>query len=119
SLEETAVALESMYGVDTGLEMNTLHEACAITAQESLPPQPWKAFSGDHAFMLDLPYAAGPALERGRESFPPVWNCVDPHWLGSASTMNWLRQFMLGPTLELKLKSLNLPTDSDSLTRVR
>jgi homocitrate synthase NifV len=119
AFEEVVVCLESMYGVPTGLEMSRIERACSVAAEEALPPHPWKAFSGDHAFMLDLPYATEPALQRGRESFPPVWNSVDPQWLGYASKMPWLRQFMLGPVVEAKLRSLRLPTDGESVRRFR
>lgn len=119
SFEEVIVALESMYGIPTGLNVDRLQWACKVTADESIAPHPWKAYSGDHAFMLDLPYAAAPALERGRQSFPPVWNCVDPQWLGYSSQMHLLRQFLMGPVLKSRLASLNLPTDEASVTKVR
>ncbi len=119
SFEETIVCLESMYGLPSGYDMKLVSQICELVKQESIAPHPWKALSGDHAFMLDLPYSAAPALEKGRGSFPPVWNCVDPSWLGYAPRMNWLRQFMYGPVVEAKLRSLGLPTDEEATSEFR
>jgi isopropylmalate/homocitrate/citramalate synthase len=119
SFEEVVVCLESMYGVDTGLDVSRFATVCNAVSAEAIPPHPWKALSGAHAFMLDLPYAAAPALEHGKGSFPPVWNCVDPTWLGYSAEMHWLRQFMMGSVLAAKLESLHLPTDPESVRRVK
>lgn len=119
SFEEVVVCLESMYGIDTGLDIARFATVCDAVSAEALPPHPWKALSGTHAFMLDLPYAAAPALEYGKGSFPPVWNCVDPTWLGYSAQLHWLRQFMMGPVLTAKLESLHLPVDAESVQRVR
>src|SRR5690606_11743151 len=67
----------------------------------------------------DLPYAVEPTLGRGRYSFPPVWTCIDPRWVGGQFDLKWLRQFLTAPILKAKLKSLDLPSDEDSVRKVR
>lgn len=119
ALEEVAVVLESMYGIDTGLRMDGLAKLCELVGSRTLPPHPCKAISGTHAFLLDLPYSVVPALRRGRTAFPPPWGCIDPTWVGGAVGLKWLRQFLAGPILALKLETLGLSSDADSIARVR
>lgn len=119
ALEEVAVALESMYGISTGLRMERLAGLCGLVSARTLPVHPYKAISGDHAFLVDLPYAFQNALERGLDGFPPPWSCVAPAWLGTAARLNWLRQFLAAPILALKLESMGLPSDAESVERVR
>lgn len=119
ALEEVVVIMESMYGMDTGLDLRRLLPACKIAEKVGMPVQAHKAVSGRHAFMLDLPYAVEPTLGRGRYQFPPAWTCIDPRWVGGQFDLKWLRQFLAAPILKAKLRSLDLPVDEESVRRVR
>lgn len=119
ALEEVAVALESMYGISTGLRMDRIADLCALVGARTLRPHPFKAIGGDHAFLIDLPYAFGKALQDGLNAFPPPWGCISPPWVGATARLYWLRQFLAAPILRQKLASLDLPADDDGVRRVQ
>ena len=52
SLEEMAVGLEALYGIDTGLKLNMLNKYSKMAIEKGkVPIQPHKAIVGENAFL--------------------------------------------------------------------
>ena len=64
ALEEVAMALEALYGVTTGLELNKLMAVSRLVAELSgVAPQPNKAVVGDNAFRHEAGMAVAGVLQ--------------------------------------------------------
>ncbi|GAB4326803.1 MAG: hypothetical protein Kow0069_33520 [Promethearchaeota archaeon] len=82
SLEEVVVALELLYGVDTGLRLNKLHDFCKLVERLSgVPLPPNKAVVGCNAFLHESELHARSVLEAagGGGRPPPHWMCFTPY----------------------------------------
>jgi len=114
ALEEVVLALEVLYGVKTGIRLDSLSALSQLVAKVSgLPIHPLKAVSGGNAHVLDLPHWAVASLEGGPDSFPPVANCYNPRLVGARAEVVW-GNHTSHALIRAKLKSLGItPTDKD------
>ncbi len=92
ALEEIALSLELLYGVDTGLRLNRLKGLSDLVAAEiGLPNHVLKSIGGAHAFLIDMPpwvlsYLRGGG---GQNVFPPPGVCVAPSVVGARTQVVW------------------------------
>ena len=91
ALEEVVLALEVLYGVKTGIRLDSLNALSQLVARVSgLPIHPLKAVSGGNAHVRDLPHWAVESLEGGPDAFPPVANCYNPGLVGAKAEVQQL-----------------------------
>jgi D-citramalate synthase len=89
-LEEVALALEVLYGVDTGLRLHLLQGVAELVASESGVPMPaLKPLTGGYAYLKHMPGDAAQAMVEGQDSFPPISHCLAPAALGQRVTWVW------------------------------
>jgi isopropylmalate/homocitrate/citramalate synthase len=104
-LEEVAVALEALYGVDTGLDLSLLNRYSKLAVERGqIPVQPHKAIVGENAFLKIGP-GAGKAQEAGMVHEP-----LNPHLVGTDSTVVFGPKASLDDApIEAKFKELGIP----------
>jgi D-citramalate synthase len=89
ALEEVAMALEILYGVDTGLRLEMIQPASRTVAEAmDLPVPPLKPLTGSYAFLKHLPGDVVAVLEGGQSQFPPVSHGMVPSIMGQH--MDWV-----------------------------
>lgn len=90
ALEEVVLALEVLYGVDTGLRLDQLAHASRVVAEESgLPVPPLKPLTGSYAHLKHMPGDAAAAIRTGQDAFPPVSHGIVPAVMGAQVTWVW------------------------------
>jgi HMGL-like len=89
-LEEVALSLEVLYGVDTGIDLTQLTSLAEVVAEESGVPIPaLKPVVGQYAFLKSMPGDVLAAIQGGPDSFPPVSSCVSPKVVGGKLDWVW------------------------------
>lgn len=89
-LEEVVLALEVLYGVDTGLDLNRLAHVSRVVAKESgLAVPPMKALTGGYAHLKHMPGDAAAAILLGDAAFPPISHGIVPSVMGSRIEWVW------------------------------
>lgn len=89
-LEEVAVSLEVLYGVETGIRLEKLQPLADLVAAEmGLPIPPLKPLVGKYAFLKHMPGDVAACLNNGLDAFPPVSSCVSPGVIGSEMSWVW------------------------------
>lgn len=90
ALEEVVLALEVLYGVDTGLRLDRLAHLCRVVAAESgIPVPPLKPLSGGYAHLKHMPGDATAAIEKGGAAFPPISHGIVPAVMGGDVEWVW------------------------------
>jgi isopropylmalate/homocitrate/citramalate synthase len=118
SLEECAVALEALYGIDTGLKLNLLNKYSKMAVEKGrIPIQPHKAIVGDNAFLRPMYIWAG--IDMAKES----WMLHEPlssHMVGTESTVVFGPEGSLDDApIEKKLTELGFRYTPADVIRVR
>ncbi len=118
SLEECAVALEALYGIDTGLKLNLFNKYSKMAIEKGrIPIQPHKAIVGENAFLRPMYIWAG--IDMAKES----WMLHEPlssHMVGTESTVVFGPEGSLDDApIEKKLKELGFPYTPADVIRVR
>jgi len=118
SLEECAVALEALYGIDTGLKLNLLNKYSKMAIEKGrVPIQPHKAIVGENAFLRPMYIWAG--IDMAKES----WMLHEPlsaKLVGTESTVVFGPEGSLDDApIEKKLKDLGIPYKPADVVRVR
>jgi 2-isopropylmalate synthase len=118
SLEECVVALESLYGIDTGLNMGLLKRYSEMAVQKGrVMIQPHKAIVGENAFLRPMYVWAG--INMAKES----WMLHEPlsaEYVGTHSTVVFGPEGSLDDApIELKLKEQGIPYTAEDIVRVR
>ena len=118
SLEECAVALEALYGIDTGLKLNMLNAYSKMAIEKGkVPIQPHKAIVGGNAFLRPMYIWAG--IDMAKES----WMLHEPlssHLVGTESTVVFGPEGSLDDApIEKKLQELGIPYTAADVVRVR
>jgi hypothetical protein len=118
ALEEVALALEVLYGVKTGIRLDSLHRLSELVAKVSgMPVHPLKAVSGANAHVRDLPHWAAELLDGGADSFPPVANTFNAALVGGRMEVVW-GDHESRALLRAKLKSLGLQARDSDIARI-
>jgi D-citramalate synthase len=89
-LEEVAVSLEVLYGVDTGIKLDRLQPLADLVAQETgVPLPPLKPLVGGYAYLRHMPGDVLSCLRGGVDQFPSPAACVHPSVIGTRMTWVW------------------------------
>lgn len=90
ALEEVVLALEVLYGVDTGLNIDKLAHVSRVVAEESgLPVPQLKALTGSYAHLKHMPGDAEAAIRLGQAAYPPISHLIVPEVMGSHAEWVW------------------------------
>jgi len=118
SLEEIVVALESLYGIDTGYKTEMLYGYCKMAEKfGGVPVQPHKAICGDNAFRRPKEIWAG--VDMATESWMEHPG-IDPRFVGATDCVCFGPEASLDDeVLEFKFKQHNIPYTSDDIVKVR
>ncbi|MBY8855133.1 2-isopropylmalate synthase [Nocardia sp. CA2R105] len=89
-LEEVVLALETLYGIDTGLRLDLIQPIAELVARESGVRIPeLKPLTGRFAYLKHMPGDAARAMVEGQDSFPPISHGLVPARLGQRITWVW------------------------------
>jgi isopropylmalate/homocitrate/citramalate synthase len=118
SLEEVAVALEALYGIDTGLNLNLLNEYSKMAVEKGrVAIQPHKAIVGENAFLRPMYIWAG--IDMAKESWM-LHEPLSPELVGTESTVVFGPEGSLDDApIEKKLEELKIPYTPQDVVRVR
>ncbi|WP_242911430.1 2-oxo-4-hydroxy-4-carboxy-5-ureidoimidazoline decarboxylase [Actinomadura terrae] len=90
AMEEVVLALETLYGVRTGIDLTALTRLAHTVARESgLPVPPLKPVVGRYAYLRHMPRDVAAALRDGPDAFPPPSSCVAPEMVGGRLEWVW------------------------------
>lgn len=118
ALEEIAVALEALYGIDTGLKLDMFNRYSKLAIEKGrVMIQPHKAIVGENAFLRPMYVWAG--INMAKES----WMLHEPlssEMVGTHSTVVFGPEGSLDDApIELKLKEQGIPYTPADVVRVR
>ena len=119
ALEEVVLALEVLYGVDTGIHVEQLTSLAQLVATESsvsLPPL--KPVVGGYAHLKHMPGDVIAAIAGGPDVFPPVSSCVSPAMVGGRQEWVW-DSLTTDRMADVLLRSLGLEADAEEIAFVR
>ena len=118
SLEEVAVGLEALYGIDTGLKLEMLTEYSRRAAEIGrFPIQPHKAIVGENAFLRPMYVWSGKNM--AAESWQPA-EPLNPKVVGAEDRVVFGPKGSLDDEpIEWKLKELGIPYTAADIVRVR
>jgi isopropylmalate/homocitrate/citramalate synthase len=118
ALEEVALALEVLYGLDTGIHLDRLQWASARLAEiMDFPVHPLKPVVGAHQFLRDSPGEIM-AMLANRNGFPPPGQSVAPALTGGHMQWVWGKQGNLS-LLHAIARSLGLALSDDRARKAR
>ena len=115
AMEAVAMALEALYGVDTGLRLDLLPELCGLVEQISgLPNGYFKPIVGEGAFHYEQwsPMAAFEAAGERRYAYP-----FEPEVVGRVPHLVVGKWSDTGAVLQ-KLRDYGLAADADAVRRI-
>ena len=118
SLEEVAVSLEALYGIDTGLKLDMLNKYSKMAIEKGrVIIQPHKAIVGENAFLRPMYVWAG--INMAKESWM-LHEPLSPDLVGTHSTVVFGPEGSLDDApIELKLKEQGIPYTPADVVRVR
>lgn len=118
SLEEMAVALEALYGINTGLKLNMLKAYSDMAIEYGqVHIQPNKAIVGENAFLRPMYVWAG--IDMAKESWM-LHEPLSPHLVGTESTVVFGPEGSLDDApIELKFKQLGIRYTAADIVKVR
>jgi isopropylmalate/homocitrate/citramalate synthase len=118
SLEEVAVGLEALYGIDTGLKLEMLTEySQRAIAIGRFPVQPHKAIVGENAFLRPLYVWSGKNM--AAESWQPA-EPLNPKVVGAEDKVVFGPKGSLDDEpIEWKFKELGIPYTAADIVRAR
>ena len=89
-LEEVVLALETLYGVDTGLRLEQIqHTAEVVAAESGVALPPLKPLTGTYAYLKHMPGDAAAAMSTGQDAFPPISHGLVPAKMGQRVEWVW------------------------------
>lgn len=104
SFEETVLALESLYEVNTGIDMHSLYDACKLVESITQIPIPnTKAVCGRNAFIQESDVHVSALLSGHSDAFEPY----DPSIVGQQRAI-WFGSTTSSYSLEILAKSMNI-----------
>ena len=118
ALEEVVTSLEALYGVDTGLKLETLYRYSQAAIKKGRTPlQPHKAVVGENAFLR--PMYIWNEIDMAKESWM-LHEPLSPHAVGAKSSVVFGPEGSLDDKpIETKLKELGIPCTPTDIVRIR
>ncbi len=114
ALEEVVLALDVLYGLDTGIKLEKLQWAAdRLASLMDLPIPPLKPVVGAHQFLRDNPNEIARLHGDARDLFPAFGCSIDPALVGSTLRWVWGQQ---GTEHAVRAVALSLglnPTDAE------
>ncbi|WES63110.1 2-oxo-4-hydroxy-4-carboxy-5-ureidoimidazoline decarboxylase [Microbacter sp. GSS18] len=101
-LEEVVLALEVLYGVDTGIALEKIaHVSRVVAAESGLPIPQLKPLTGSFAHLKHMPGDAASAIQSGDSAFPPISHGIVPSRMGAHVEWVWGASSSLAQTRAL------------------
>ena len=118
SLEEVAVSLEALYGVQTGLNLKMMNQYSKLAEEKGkMPIQAFKAVVGENAFLRPMLIWSG--VNMAKESWL-LHEPLDPECVGAESTVVFgPAQSLEDEPIEVKFKELEVPCTPEKIVQVR
>lgn len=118
SLEEVAVSLEALYGVQTGLNLKMLNKYSKLAEKKGkMPIQAFKAVVGENAFLRPMLIWSG--VNMAKESWL-AHEPLDSECVGAESTVVFgPEQTLEDEPIEVKFKELGIPCTPEKIVKVR
>ena len=118
SIEEVAVSLEALYGVDTGLDLSLMNTYAQMAVEKGqIPIQPHKAIVGENAFLRPMLIWSG--INMAKESWM-LHEPLDPKCVGAKSTVVFgPEQSLEDEPIEVKFKELGIPCTPQKIVAAR
>ncbi|HEY9290074.1 MAG TPA: 2-oxo-4-hydroxy-4-carboxy-5-ureidoimidazoline decarboxylase [Microlunatus sp.] len=89
-LEEVVLALETLYGVDTGIELAKIMDVSRVVERETGISVPaLKPLVGGYAYLKHMPGDAAAAIRTGQSAFPPISHGLTPSAMGQRVSWVW------------------------------
>ncbi|MBS1878146.1 MAG: hypothetical protein JST31_01395 [Actinobacteria bacterium] len=118
SLQEVAVALELLYGVDTGIRLEGLQGVADLVSRcTGLPPNPLRPLTGEHQFLRDDPEAMLDYLRDGEAAFPVSSSCISPSVIGGQMSIVWGDRHATS-TIRAKLSQLGIAFSDEDVANI-
>jgi isopropylmalate/homocitrate/citramalate synthase/2-oxo-4-hydroxy-4-carboxy--5-ureidoimidazoline (OHCU) decarboxylase len=122
ALEQVVLALETLYGTDTGLRLDRIAHVSDVVARESgLPVPQLRPITGSYANLKHMPGDAEAAIRAGDDAsaaFPPISHGLVPARIGSEVTWVWGAASSIGETDALAAsEGLTLTPDERTVVR--
>ncbi len=118
ALEEVVLALDVLYGLDTGIRLDRLQWAADELARiMDLPIPPLKPVVGAHQFLRDSPGEIMRMLQ-APDMFPPSGCSINPAMVGSRMRWVWGKQSTDGVIREVAA-TLGVKLPAEELSRIR
>lgn len=116
ALEEVAVALEVLYGIETGLDLSQLRSACQFLGDlVGFEIDLLKSVVGRNQFLMNLPVWTVPMLSAGGPKY--VASLYDPALVGAEAEIVWNHSFS-DLALRLKIEGMGIRASPDLVGRV-
>ena len=118
SLEEVAVSLEALYGVQTGLNLKMMNQYSKLAEEKGkMPIQAFKAVVGENAFLRPMLIWSG--VNMAKESWL-LHEPLDPECVGAESTVVFgPAQSLEDEPIEVKFKELEVPCTPEKIVQAR
>ena len=114
-LAETVVALETLYGIRTGIKLDELTALCRLVEDRlGIRVHDRKPIDGRHAFLKEQSWSVVSVLEErisGEEHAIPI----APSLVGGQRSIVWGKNTMKPYVIELKLKEMGLPSNQENI----
>lgn len=122
ALEQVVLALETLYGTDTGLHLDRIAHVSDVVARESgLPVPQLRPITGSYANLKHMPGDAEATIRAGHDAstaFPPISHGLVPARIGSEVTWVWGTASSIGETDALaESEGLTLTVDERTVVR--
>jgi isopropylmalate/homocitrate/citramalate synthase len=118
SLEEVAVSLEALYGVQTGLNLKMVKKYSKLAEEKGkMPIQAFKAVVGENAFLRPMLIWSG--VNMAKESWL-LHEPLDPNCVGAESSVVFgPAQSLEDEPIEVKFKEMGVPCTPEKIVQVR
>ena len=119
SLEEVVLALELLYGVKTGLQLDRLQRLADLVATcVDLPERSLTAITGTHSYVIELPPWVINYLQAGPDDFAPPGLCFAPAVVGARPQAVW-GYHPSNLVIRAKLDEMQIPYTEDDIQEIR
>lgn len=120
ALEEVVLALEALYGIETGIKLEKIYEMSKFVEKASKVRLSYqKAVTGDRVWWEDSHSAGLVKLKRqGISFFDGGWETYDPRIVGQIHQMFFGRTALYEETVKGFLEWLKLPADKETIDKV-
>jgi D-citramalate synthase len=118
SLEEVVVALELMYGVDTGIRLEKLSELSeTVAAITKCPNHPNKPITGEAVWAVQFTNQYKEVLA-GKDAIDAYISSYNPALVGTAMSMNWSANTLSEEGVKAKLSQMDIAHTREDVVEI-